>query len=43
MVIGVGTIVVYRGHGSGRGDIPADTTELYRSLNGFCLVDPVDP
>jgi len=41
--IGGASIVVYKGHGFGLGDIPADPTEMYGSLNGFCLVDPTDP
>ncbi len=41
--IGGASVIVYKGHGFGLGDIPADTTELYGSLNGFCLVDPTDP
>lgn len=41
--IGGASIVVYKGHGFGLGDLPADPTEMYGSLNGFCLVDPTDP
>jgi len=37
------SIVVYKGHGFGIGDVPEDVTETYGGLNGFCLVDPMDP
>jgi hypothetical protein len=37
------SIVVYKGHGFGIGDMPSDPTEMYGSLNGFCLVHPLDP
>jgi len=37
------SIVVYKGHGFGLGDLPADPTEVYGGLNGFCLVHPEDP
>ncbi len=41
--IGGASIIVYKGHGFGLGDIPADPTEMYGGLNGFCLVHPEDP
>ncbi|MGC9334477.1 MAG: hypothetical protein ACP5JJ_10035, partial [Anaerolineae bacterium] len=41
--IGGASIIVYKGHGFGLGDIPADPTEVYGGLNGFCLVHPEDP
>jgi hypothetical protein len=41
--IGGASIVVYKGHGFGLGDLPADPTEMYGGLNGFCLVHPEDP
>ena len=37
------SIIVYKGHGFGLGDLPPDPTEMVGSLNGFCLVNPLDP
>lgn len=37
------SIIVYKGHGFGLGDIPVDPTEMVGSVNGFCLVNPMDP
>ncbi|MFN2302881.1 MAG: hypothetical protein ACK2TV_04035, partial [Anaerolineales bacterium] len=36
------SIIVYKGHGFGIGDMPSDPTEMYGGLNGFCLVNPLD-
>lgn len=41
--IGGASIIVYKGHGFGLGDIPADPTDMHGSVNGFCLVNPEDP
>ena len=37
------SIVVYKGHGFGLGDLPEDPTEMAGGCNGFCLVNPEDP
>ena len=36
------SIIVYKGHGFGLGDLPEDPTEMVGGCNGFCLVDPTD-
>jgi len=37
------SIVVYKGHGFGVGDVSADPTEMVGGCNGFCLVNPEEP
>jgi len=37
------SIIVYKGHGFGLGELPTDPTEMYGGLNGFCLVHPEEP
>ncbi len=37
------SIVVYKGHGFGVGDVSADPTEMHGGCNGFCLVHPEIP
>ena len=37
------SIIVYKGHGFGLGELPEDPTEMVGGVNGFCLVDPTDP
>lgn len=41
--LGGASIVVYKGHGFGVGDISADPTEMHGGCNGFCLVNPEEP
>jgi len=37
------SVVVYKGHGFGLGDIPEDPTDMVGGRNGFCLVNPENP
>ena len=37
------SVVIYKGHGFGFGEIPADTTEMGGGLHGFCLYNPDEP
>jgi hypothetical protein len=36
------SIVVYKGHGYGLGEVPADPTDMYGSLHGFCRLGTQD-
>jgi hypothetical protein len=42
-VIGGASIVVYKGHGFSVGEPQPDPTEMYGSVNGFCLVNTTEP